>query len=469
MPVLRDWELAIDADKVLWGQGADPAIIRARRPKLVAAAEEVIELGRPLLAPVVLYQRIPVVGLRHERLLLAGGGTLFGSLIASHLATTSEVIVAVCTVGDGLANTISELFQTDPVQALAFEGLAAAAAEALGEAVCRYFESVAATDGMKASIPLNPGMIGWPLEEGQKRVFLPDRCERDRRLAGARQHHAATEIPLAGRRPGPRCRSRRSELRLLLHPRYLPLQGSLWPMTRASRPITSTWSRSAAGWISSPGRLLSTLRAPPASRWWRCAGRGLVLHLSGAASDGPRHLLTAAERDGIRPDGLAAGFRLACQTIPLTDVKVEIPPDALATQQRLQLEGQEVGHPAAPLIEEIDITVELATLGDLAPTPRASRTPSRSIDGTRPVFPHAVLRVCRASCGRRSGRRGWACAARGWQADGMTNGAARPDEVVAVVPAGARLLGLAVDIGTTKIAAYLVELATGARSPKPAP
>ena len=46
--------------------------MRARRPKLVAAAEEVIERGRPLLAPVVLYQRIPVVGLRHERLVLAG-------------------------------------------------------------------------------------------------------------------------------------------------------------------------------------------------------------------------------------------------------------------------------------------------------------------------------------------------------------------------------------------------------------
>jgi len=171
MPVLRDWELALDADKVLWGQGADPAVIRARRPKLVAAAEEVIELGRPLLAPVVLFQRIPVVGLRHERLLLAGGGTLFGPLIASHLATTSEVIVAVCTVGDGLASTISELFQTDPVQALAFEGLAAAAAEALGEAACRYFESVAAAEGLRASIPLNPGMIGWPLEEGQKQIF----------------------------------------------------------------------------------------------------------------------------------------------------------------------------------------------------------------------------------------------------------------------------------------------------------
>ena len=114
MPVLRDWELALDADKVLWGQGADPAIIRARRPRLAALAEAVIEEGRPLLAPAILYRRIPVVGLRHERLLLAGGGVLLGPLIAGHLAVASEVIVAVCTVGDGLAQTISERFETEP-------------------------------------------------------------------------------------------------------------------------------------------------------------------------------------------------------------------------------------------------------------------------------------------------------------------------------------------------------------------
>ena len=88
MPVLRDWDLALDADKVLWGQGADPAIIRARRPMLAALAESVIEEGRPLLDPVVLYQRIPVAGHRHERLVLRGprssgrgDGSLLGSLI----------------------------------------------------------------------------------------------------------------------------------------------------------------------------------------------------------------------------------------------------------------------------------------------------------------------------------------------------------------------------------------------------
>ena len=171
MPVLRDWDLALDADRVLWGQGANPAVIRARRPKLAELAERAIEEGRPYLAPAVLYRRISVVGLRHERLTLAGSGRLQGPLIAGRLAAASEVIVAVCTVGDGLARRISEGFRTDPVHALALEGVAAAAAEALAEAACRRFEAFGQAEGLQASIPLNPGMIGWPLEEGQPQIF----------------------------------------------------------------------------------------------------------------------------------------------------------------------------------------------------------------------------------------------------------------------------------------------------------
>src|SRR5512137_673954 len=141
MPILTDWDLAVDADKVLWGQGADPAVVRARRPKLAALAEAAIEEGRPLLAPAVTYRRTAVTGLQHERLSLAGGGRLSGPLIAGHLAGASEVVVAVCTVGNRLSEYVSARFAADPVGALALEGLAAAAAEALAEAACRYFEA----------------------------------------------------------------------------------------------------------------------------------------------------------------------------------------------------------------------------------------------------------------------------------------------------------------------------------------
>ena len=156
MPVLRNWDLAVDADKVLWGQGADPAVIRARRPRLAQIAERVIEEGRGLLAPALLYDSFDVLGLRHERLDLAGGGSLTGPLIARQLGRAARVVVAVCTVGGGLSRYASEVSQTDPVRSLALDGLASAAAQGLAESACQYFEAQAAAGGLVASIPLNP-------------------------------------------------------------------------------------------------------------------------------------------------------------------------------------------------------------------------------------------------------------------------------------------------------------------------
>jgi hypothetical protein len=76
-------------------------------------------------------------------LLLADGGVLLGPLLASHWAGASEVIVAVCTVGDEVTSAISERLRTDPVGALSLEGVAGAAAAALAEVVCRRLDALA--------------------------------------------------------------------------------------------------------------------------------------------------------------------------------------------------------------------------------------------------------------------------------------------------------------------------------------
>lgn len=171
MPVLHNWELGIDADKVLWGQGANPAVLRLRQPRLVQMAEEAIGEGRPLLAPAVLYESFEVTRLRHERLELVGGGSLTGSLIARQLGGAQRIIVAVCTVGSDLSRYASEVGQTDRVRSLALDGLASAAAQALAETACQHFEAEALAGGLVASYPINPGMVGWSLEAGQAQIF----------------------------------------------------------------------------------------------------------------------------------------------------------------------------------------------------------------------------------------------------------------------------------------------------------
>ena len=63
---LTDWELLLDEDAVLRGQGADPAIIRQRSPRLVQMATRALEEGRSLLQPQVTLSYHKVETIRHE-------------------------------------------------------------------------------------------------------------------------------------------------------------------------------------------------------------------------------------------------------------------------------------------------------------------------------------------------------------------------------------------------------------------
>ena len=171
MSVIADWELKLDEDAVLRGQGADPAAIRQRSPRLVRIAQEALEEGRSLLQPRALYQQYDVGALRHEKITLAGGESLSGPLIAQHLGAARRVIVLVCTIGPALDELISETGNDDMVHALALDGVGSAAVEALANELCHRFELEAAQEGLQTSIPLSPGMLGWTVEQGQPQIF----------------------------------------------------------------------------------------------------------------------------------------------------------------------------------------------------------------------------------------------------------------------------------------------------------
>ena len=172
MPILtHSPDLLIDADAVLRGQGADPAIIRARKPMLVHFAEDAMKEGIHLLTPEVAYRRLPVLSHEPGRVTLDGGFTLTGEDVARILSQAEEVIAAVCTVGGAIEQRAAQVLADDLVAGLAMEGVGSAAVEALENWVCRHWEEEAARQGMQTTTPLNPGMIGWPIEVGQPEIF----------------------------------------------------------------------------------------------------------------------------------------------------------------------------------------------------------------------------------------------------------------------------------------------------------
>ena len=169
--ILLDWQLAIDADMVLRGQGADPEVIRQRRPRLVDIARRAVDEGSTLIEPAAIYRTFAVEALRHERLNLVGGGRLSGALITQHLAAAEQVALIAATIGDQLEKRVAEMMPIDPSYALALDGFGSVAAEALGAAVCTFIEEQAARNNQCTSMPLNPGLIGWPVDVGQPEIF----------------------------------------------------------------------------------------------------------------------------------------------------------------------------------------------------------------------------------------------------------------------------------------------------------
>jgi uncharacterized 2Fe-2S/4Fe-4S cluster protein (DUF4445 family) len=166
---------------------------------------------------------------------------------------------------------------------------------------------------------------------------------------------------------------------------------------------------------------------------------------------------TLEEQALFSPQELAAGYRLACQAYPQSDVVVDIPPDSLTTPQRLQVEGQGVEVAIDPVVKPVDLTLDVPTLNDLRSDLSRLRAALESTTGqtyeeSMPRMGYPVL----TTLSRQLRQYNWSVRL-----------ALRDGEIVAALPpqttdrASTSLLGLAVDVGTTKVAAYLLDLESG--------
>jgi uncharacterized 2Fe-2S/4Fe-4S cluster protein (DUF4445 family) len=144
--------------------------------------------------------------------------------------------------------------------------------------------------------------------------------------------------------------------------------------------------------------------------------------------------------------GERSGWLRACQITPLTDCVVEIAERSLAPVVRTEVEhaGAAARVPLDPAVVSDDITVPAATLtdniSDFERVARALPVPATRID----------LDVAR--------RLPLALRQNNWSLRAHV----RDGELIGLSPAGRRSFALAVDLGTTNVAGFLVDPATGA-------
>lgn len=170
-------------------------------------------------------------------------------------------------------------------------------------------------------------------------------------------------------------------------------------------------------------------------------GKCLVRLLSGKVSP-----LSKLERSFLSESDIGSGYRLACRTTIQSDVTVYIPPESLSAGQRLQTEGADLDLELDPVITLADLVVDRPTIHDLRSDGNRFQDACRreAVEGSFVGFPliRSLSPVLREQ---------------DWKVRVASDGT----EVVAILSKSASAIGLAVDIGTTKLASYLVDLEDG--------
>ena len=156
---------------------------------------------------------------------------------------------------------------------------------------------------------------------------------------------------------------------------------------------------------------------------------------------------TGNEREVFSSEELKDGWRLACQTYPASDCKLNVPSESMTTTQRTQVEGLEITVAPEPPVQAYHLKLAGPSLSNpqadaehlLQELNHQHHLPCNRVDID-------VMRLLSPQL------RSWK-----WQCQTSV----RDNEVIALGPWPSRQLGLAVDLGTTKIASYLIDLSDG--------
>lgn len=179
-----------------------------------------------------------------------------------------------------------------------------------------------------------------------------------------------------------------------------------------------------------------------------CGGKGLCGNCKVRLAEGELKSPSENERKLLGKEGLDKGYRLACQAVITGPAKLEIPPESLTGRQNLQLEGIVSPIIPEPAVKRYSIPLKATSVSH----PYSIWQQVETILSEN--YGMSDLRVDTGLINRFGALAG----------DDPVTVTVRGMEITNLLPANSlsKPLGLAVDLGTTKIAGYLVDLESGA-------
>jgi len=178
-----------------------------------------------------------------------------------------------------------------------------------------------------------------------------------------------------------------------------------------------------------------------------CGGKGTCHSCQVQVLSGTVSKPTSNEREAFTSQELKEGWRLACQTYPTSDVKLNVPAESMTTPQRVQVEGLEITVRPEPPVRAYRLQLAAPSLA--APQADADRLLQKLNQRHKLNCSKVDIAALRSLPDQ---LRSW-----NWKCQAVV----RNGEVIAFLPPPSRQLGLAIDLGTTKIAGYLVDLSKG--------
>ena len=181
-----------------------------------------------------------------------------------------------------------------------------------------------------------------------------------------------------------------------------------------------------------------------------CGGKGTCGTCLVKVVAGKYSKITSQEEAKIPSIKLKKGFRLACQAVIQNDGKIEIPLQSLTAPQRTQVEGDEKDFSIDPAVTSIELNITPPTLEN----PTADSKSLNLYFRSKGIRNNQIQRDSGTSLSTQ-------LRAIHWKGEGVLRKTGNSTSLLDIIPDKRYLLGLAVDIGTTKLAMYLVDLRNG--------
>jgi len=177
-----------------------------------------------------------------------------------------------------------------------------------------------------------------------------------------------------------------------------------------------------------------------------CGGRGVCGNCRVRVLEGEVNGPTASEREFFEQKELQSNWRLACKVSPLSHLRVFVPLESLGFAERFQVEGMERGVEFKPVVMSREFSLIPPSLNDVRAD--VDRVVDALAEGG--VELESVDLLALKEAGRSLRNWGWRAKAVVWK-----------KELIGLLPGTSSPLGVAVDLGTTKIALYLLDLEGG--------